>query len=172
MSRKAYIQLEVVEIPWNFEGVSMLDSTVIAAATRYALGRALEQAAYLRCQVAFADVYNLVENLVASEEFKSRRWHLAAAEVRSRIAKVTQPAWKNEPADIEWAYQTLLGRPPESYAAIACWLHVRSRSQIVEIFIQTEEFRSDAWHAAANKVRAKFQTRKDNEQTSTAMALA
>jgi hypothetical protein len=143
----------------------VLQRDAIATAFGSALGRAPEEAAFSRCQLAFKNVQDLVESLIASDEFKIRSWHQAASKVRSAVSKLRAPAWRNEPSDIEWAYRTILGREPENYAAIASWYTRQlSRGQVVEEFIRSEEFRSDAWHAAAFEIRSEYSNKKEVQE--------
>jgi hypothetical protein len=133
----------------------MLDRNSIAAAIRFALGRPPDEVAYMGCQAAFQNINGLVENLICSDEFKSRSWHLAAARSRSAISE--RSAWRGDAADIEWAYKAFLGRAPENYSVIAAWsLEAPTREQVAEAFLTSDEFKSNAWHQAAKRVRARF----------------
>jgi hypothetical protein len=101
--------------------------------------------------------HSLVEALIASDEFKSRSYHGAAALARSEASGPEVPQWRTEPINIDWAYRKLLGRPPESYAAVANWLLGQpSKGQIIEAFIASDEFKSNAWHRAAAEVRNQY----------------
>ena len=151
--------LDLTKYDEVFGGVIMLDRKSIANAMQFALGRSPDEVAYMGCQAAFHDINGLVENLISSEEFKSRSWHAAVAKARARLSE--RSVWRNEPSDIDWAYKTFLGRAPESYSVIAAWLlNAPTREQVVENFMMSDEFRSNAWHLAAQAVRDKFSTAK------------
>ena len=135
----------------------MLQKDLIFKMFSAVLGRSPGIGKVQNCQSAIKSVHALVEALIASDEFKSHSYHGAAARARSEASAPGVPQWRKEPVDIDWAYQKLLGRPPENYAAVANWLLSQpSKEQIIEAFIASDEFKSNAWHKAAAEVRNQY----------------
>lgn len=135
----------------------MIQTDLILTIFSAVLGRSPDATEVQNCQAALPSIYELVEALIASEEFKSQVYHGAAARARSEASRPGVPEWRKDPASIDWAYRKLLGRPPENYATVTNWLLTQpSKEQIVEAFIASDEFKSNAWHKAAAEVRSQY----------------
>ena len=135
----------------------MLQRDLITKMFSAVLGRSPAPSEVQNCQTALRSVHALVEALIASDEFKSHAYHVAAARARSEASGPGAPQWRKEPVDIDWAYRKLLGRAPENYAAVANWLLSQpSKEQIIEAFIASDEFKSNAWHTAAADIRNQY----------------
>jgi hypothetical protein len=115
-------------------GIGGIDADDVTDAYRWLLGREPESRAAIEAHLTASNKANLRERVLLSQEFRDR---LDALTIRG----LTQPDQHVSDDDVRNAYRWVLGREPESSAAIEAHRGCRDRTELRKRFILSPEFR-------------------------------